>query len=157
AISASNWLYYQLEAGELSEAAVVVDEMRALMLTRDISPIVMVNASVPVVLWESLDALPSYRQAVVDLKLTAGMVYTSRHVALSAGLLGALSDADLETASPWLRELARDLHLLGPGFRFWYQSFVVWEALIRKDAAHAARAEPELLRLSSASGRPLDE
>jgi len=160
AISASNWLYYQLEAGELSEAAVVVDEMRALMSTRDISPIVMVNASVSVVWWESLNALPSYRQTVarvLDLTLTTGMFYTSRHVALSAGLMGALSDADLETASQWLHELARDLHLLGPGFRFWYQSFVVWEALIRKDAAHAARAEPELLRLSSAGGRPLDE
>jgi DNA-binding SARP family transcriptional activator len=49
------------------------------------------------------------------------------------------------------------VHLLGPGFRFWYQSFVVWEALIRKDVASAARAVPELLRLSAASGRPLDE
>jgi LuxR family transcriptional regulator, maltose regulon positive regulatory protein len=160
AISAANWLYYQLEAGELSEAALVVDEMRALVSTRDVSPIVVVNASVPVVWWESLNAIPSYRQTiarVLDLTLTTGMFYTSRHVALSAGLVGALSDADLDTASPWLRELARDVHLLGPGFRFWYQSFVVWEALIQKDAAHAARAEPEMLRLSSASGRPLDE
>jgi DNA-binding SARP family transcriptional activator len=160
AISAANWLYYQLEAGELSEAAIVVDDMRALMSTRDISPVAAVNASVPVIWWESLNALPSYRQTVarvLDLTLTMGMFYTARHIALSAGLLGALNDADLETASPWLREFARDVHLLGPGFRFWYQSFVVWEALIRKDVALAARAEPELLRLSSASGRPLDE
>jgi DNA-binding SARP family transcriptional activator len=120
----------------------------------------VVNASVPVIWWESLNALPSYRETVarvLDLTLTTGMFYTSRHVALSAGLVGALSDADLDTASPWLREFAREVHVLGPGFRFWYQSFVVWEALIRKDAAQAARAEPELLRLSSASGRPLDE
>jgi LuxR family maltose regulon positive regulatory protein len=160
AISASHWLYYQLEAGELSEAAIVVDEMRALMSSRDVSPVVVVNASVPVIWWESLNALPSYRQTVarvLDLTVMTGMFYTSRHVALSAGLVGALSDADLETAAPWLRELARDVHLLGPGFRFWYQSFVVWEALIRKDAAHAARSEPELQRLSLASGRPLDE
>src|SRR5262245_2024767 len=160
AISAAHWLYYQLEAGELSEAAIVVDEMRALASTRDASPVVVVNASVPVIWWESLNALPSYRQTVarvLDLTLTTGMFYTARHVALSAGLVGALSDADLDTASPWLREFARDVHLLGPGFRFWYQSFVLWEALIRKDAALAARAEPELLRLSSASGRPLDE
>jgi len=160
AISAAHWLYYQLEAGELSDAAPAVDEMRALLSTRDISPIAAVNASVPVIWWESLHALPSYRQTVarvLDLTLTTGMFYTSRHVALSAGLVGALSDADLDTASPWLREFARDVHLLGPGFRFWYQSFVVWEALIRKDLAHAARAEGELLRLSAASGRPLDE
>jgi ATP/maltotriose-dependent transcriptional regulator MalT/DNA-binding SARP family transcriptional activator len=160
AISAAHWLYYQLEAGELSEAAIVVNEMRALMSTRDASPVVVVNASVPVIWWESLNALPSYRQTVsrvLDLTLTTGMFYTARHVALSAGLVGALSDADLDTASPWLREFARDVHLLGPGFRFWYQSFVVWEALIRKDVASAARAVPELLRLSAASGRPLDE
>jgi ATP/maltotriose-dependent transcriptional regulator MalT/DNA-binding SARP family transcriptional activator len=160
AISAANWLYYQLEAGELSEAALVVDEMRALVSTRDVAPIVVVNASVPVVWWESLNAIPSYRQTiarVLDLTLTTGMFYTSRHVALSAGLVGALSDADLETATPWLGELARDVHLLGPAFRFWHQSFIVWEALIRKDAAYAVGAEPELLRLSSASGRPLDE
>src|SRR5262249_60410288 len=77
AISASNWLYYQLEAGELSEAAIVVDEMRALMSTRDISPIVMVNASVTVVCVESLNACPSYRRSVdlgVGLTMQTDMV-----------------------------------------------------------------------------------
>src|SRR5262249_56184014 len=44
-----------------------------------------------------------------------------------------------------------------PGFRFWHRWFVVWEALIRNDFARAASHQPEMLRLSQASGRPLDE
>ena len=137
-MSASHWLLYQLEAGELSEAAVVVDEMRALMSSRDVSPVVVVNASVTVVWYEATQraaVLPADGRSRARPDAMTGMFYTSRHVVLSAGLMGALSDADLETARSVASRARRDVHLLGPGFRFWYHSFVVWEALIRGDAA----------------------
>jgi len=71
--------------------------------------------------------------------------------------MGALSDGDLVTAAAWLKELGRDVHHLGPMFRFWYHWFIVWEALIRRDVARATTYQPEMLRLALEAGRALDE
>ena len=146
--------------GDFSGLDAIADEMRALLRARDSSPVVAVNASMTVVWYETAKALPSYRRTVtgmLELARTTGMFYTARHVVLSGGLVGALSDGDLATAGAWLRELERDVHLLGPGFRAWHHWFVVWEALIRKDVARAASYQPEMLRLAQAAGRPVDE
>ena len=146
--------------GDFSGLDAIADEMRALLRARDSSPVVAVNASMTVVWYETAKALPSYRRTVtgmLELARTTGMFYTARHVVLSGGLVGALSDGDLATAGAWLRELERDVHLLGPGFRAWHHWFVVWEALIRKDVARAASYQPEMLRLAEADGRPVDE
>ena len=159
-MTAVNWLHYQAQAGDLMKAAVVVDEMRAVMQARDSSPIMAVNASMTVVWYEAMMALPSYRQTVtrmLELAQTTGMFYTARHVILGGGLLGALSDGDLRTAASWLRELERDVHLLGPLFRFWHCWLIVWEALIRRDVARAASYQPEMLRLASRDCGPLDQ
>jgi LuxR family transcriptional regulator, maltose regulon positive regulatory protein len=55
-----------------------------------------------------------------------------------------------------LRELEVDVRLLGPMFRFWHHRCIVWEALIRRDAARAASYQPEMLRLAELDGCPLD-
>jgi DNA-binding SARP family transcriptional activator len=160
AMAAANWLQYQLQQGDLSETAVVVDEMRVLMQARDISPVMVVNAAMTVAWYEALTAAPSYRRTVVqmlELTQTTGMFYTARHVVLAAGLLGALSDGDLEIGATWLRELERDVHLLGPVFRFLHHWFIVWEALIRGEVARAVSYQPEMVRLALLDGRPLDE
>ena len=153
-------VHYQWMIGDFSGLDAIADEMRALLRARDSSPVVAVNASMTVVWYETAKALPSYRRTVtgmLELARTTGMFYTARHVVLSGGLVGALSDGDLATAGAWLRELERDVHLLGPGFRAWHHWFVVWEALIRKDVARAASYQPEMLRLAQAAGRPVDE
>jgi LuxR family transcriptional regulator, maltose regulon positive regulatory protein len=160
AMAAANWLQYQLQQGDLSETAVVVDEMRVLMQARDISPVMVVNAAMTVAWYEALTAAPSYRRTVVqmlELTQTTGMFYTARHVVLAAGLLGALSDGDLEIGATWLRELERDVHLLGPVFRFLHHWFIVWEALICGEVARAVSYQPEMVRLALLDGRPLDE
>src|SRR4029450_3819666 len=82
---------------------------------------------------------------------------SARHAVLCGGLMGALSDGDLATAAPWLHELDRDVHRLGPMFRFWQHWFRVWEALIRRDVARASTYQPEMLRLALEAGRALDE
>src|SRR5438034_1353186 len=64
AITALNWFFYHWQLGDLATAALVVDEMRALMRAPDVSPVVAVNASMTVVLHEWLSALPSYRRTV---------------------------------------------------------------------------------------------
>jgi len=159
-MTAVNWLMYQWQVGDFSGVDVVADEMRALMRARDISPVIAVNASMTVAWYEAAKALPSYRRTVaemLELARTTGMFYTARHVVLCGGLMGAISDGDLETAAPWLRELERDVHLLGQGFRYWHHWLVVWEALIRGDVERAANYQPEMLRLARAGGRPLDE
>jgi ATP/maltotriose-dependent transcriptional regulator MalT/DNA-binding SARP family transcriptional activator len=158
--TAVSWLIHQHQRGALAEAAAVFDEMRALMQSRDVSPVMAVNAAMTVAWYETLTANPSYRRTVarmLELAQTTGMFYTARHVVLGAGLMGALSDGDLATAAAWLGELERDVDLLGPGFRFWRHWFVVWDALLRNDATRAAGYQPEMLRLSRVSGRPLDE
>ena len=81
----------------------------------------------------------------------------ARHTVLCGGLMGALSDGDLETSTSWLQELARDVHRRGPMFRFWYHWFLVWEALIRRDVARATTYQQEMLRLALEAGRVLDE
>jgi DNA-binding SARP family transcriptional activator len=104
-------------------------------------------------------ALPECRHtvsAMLELAQTTGMFYSSRHLALCAGVMASLSDGDVETAAPWLREIERDIDLLGPGIRAWHRWFVVWDALLRHDVARAASHQPELLRLARESGRPLD-
>ncbi len=154
------WAHYQWFFGDFSGIESVADEMRGLMHARDSTPVVAVNASMTVVWYEAARALPSYRTtvaAMLELARTTGMFYTARHVALSGGLMAALSDGDVATATAWLRELERDVHLLGPGFRYWHSWFLVWEALIRRDVARAASHQPEMLRLARAAGRPGDE
>jgi DNA-binding SARP family transcriptional activator len=159
-MAAANWFMYQWQVGDFSGVDVVADEMRALMRTRDILPVVAVGASMTVAWYEAAKALPSYRSTVtemLELARTTGMFYTARHVVLCGGLMGAISDGDLETTASWLRDLERDVHLLGPGFRYWHHWLVVWEALVRGDVERAASYQPEMLRLALAAGRPLDE
>ena len=160
AIAAIAWFHHQLQAGDLAKVAAVVDEMRAVMRVRDVSPIEVLDASMVVAWYEAATALPSYRRTVaqvLELAQTTGAFYTARHVALCGGLTGALSDGDLETSASWLRELERDVHRLGPMFRFWHHWFIVWDALIRRDVGRAATYQPEMLRLALLEGCVLDE
>ena len=159
AIAAVAWFRHQLQAGDLAKVAAVVDEMRTVMRARDVSPIVAVNATMVVAWYEAATALPSYRRTVaqmLELAQTTG-VYSARHYALCGGLMGALSDGDLATSGPWLQELERDVHRLGPMFRFLHHWFIVWDALIRRDVARAATYQPEMLRLALLEGCALDE
>jgi hypothetical protein len=115
------------------------------MRARDVSPIAAVDASMVVAWYEAAMALPSYRRTLaqmLELVKTAGTFYSARHSVLCAGLMGALSDGDLETSASWLQELERDVHRLGPMFRFWHHWFIVWDALIRRDVARAATISP---------------
>src|SRR4029077_9625089 len=133
--------------------------MRAVLGARELSPVAVANASMPVVWYEAFTAQPSYRRTVtnvLDLVRTTGMFYTARHVILCGGLVGALSDGDVETAETWRRELEVDMHRLGPLFRLWHHRSVVWQALIQRDAARAMSYQPEMLRLAEAIGCPLD-
>jgi ATP/maltotriose-dependent transcriptional regulator MalT/DNA-binding SARP family transcriptional activator len=157
AIAAASLVHFEVQRGDLGRVAPLIDDMRAYVRGRD--AVFAVNASGPIAWYEMMLARPSYRRTVSDmleLSRTMGMFYSSRHLALGAGIAGALSDGDVETAAPWLRELERDLDLLGTGFRDWHRWFVVWEALIRNDLARAADHQPELLRLAHESGRPTD-
>jgi LuxR family transcriptional regulator, maltose regulon positive regulatory protein len=159
-IAAVVWFYHQLQAGDLAKVAAVVDEMRAVMRARDVSPVAVVDASMVVAWYEAATALPSYRRTVaqvLEMAQTTGAFYTARHVALCGGLTGALSDGDLETSASWLRELERDIHRLGPMFRYWHHWIIVWEALIRRDVARAGTYQPEMLRLALLAGCALDE
>ena len=122
--------------------------------------IAAVDASMVVAWYEAAMALPSYRRTLaqmLELVKTAGTFYSARHSVLCAGLMGALSDGDLETSASWLQELERDVHRLGPMFRFWHHWFIVWDALIRRDVARAATYQPEMLRLALLEGCALDE
>ncbi len=157
AIAAGSLIHFEAQCGDLARITLLVDDMRAYLRGGD--AVFAVNASGPIAWYEMLLALPSYRRTVsgmLELSRTRGMFYSSRHLALSAGIAGALSDGDVDAAAPWLRELERDLDLLGAGFRAWHRWFVVWEALIRNDLARAADHQPELLRLAGESGRPMD-
>jgi ATP/maltotriose-dependent transcriptional regulator MalT/DNA-binding SARP family transcriptional activator len=155
AMAAVHWVHYQLQVGDLASAAVIADEMGAVTRDRTHSPVELVNARMPVVWYESFMALPSYRRTVasmLELVQSTGMFYTARHVILCGGLIGAVSDGDLETADAWLRELEVDVHQLGPLFRAFHHRVIVWQALIRGDVARAMRYHPEMLRLGELDG-----
>jgi DNA-binding SARP family transcriptional activator len=160
ATAAVIWFHHQLQTGDLTTVAAVVDEMRGAMRVRDVAPLEAVNASMVVAWYEAAMALPSYRHTVaqmLELAKATGASYTARHIALLGGLTGALSDGDLETSASWLRELERDIPRLGPWFRFWHHWLIVWEALIRRDVERAATYQPEMLRLARLEGCVLDE
>jgi len=160
AIAIGAWIHFEVQRGDLAKVAGLIDDLRAILRDRNASPVFAVNASGPVAWYEALMALPSYRRTVSDrLELTrsTGMFYSSRHLALMAGIVGALSDGDVEAAAPWLREIERDLGVLGPGFRAWHRWFVVWDALVRNDIVGAAGHQPEMVRLAREGGSPLDE
>src|SRR4029450_3117153 len=134
AITAIIWFHHQLQAGDLARVAVVVDEMRTVMRARDVSATTAVNAGMVVAWDEAATALPSYRNTVartLELAHTSGAFQSlretgwgsARHTVLCGGLMGALSDGDLATAAPWLHELDRDVHRLGPTFRLWQTQF----------------------------------
>jgi ATP/maltotriose-dependent transcriptional regulator MalT len=159
AMAIVNWIHYQIQFGDVASASAVVDEMRRVARARDVSPVAIVNASMPVAWYEAITAVPSYRDTVarvLELSRTTGVYYTARHVVLSSGLLAALSDGDVETAGAWLHELEKDVHLLGPMFRCWHQWFLVWQSLLLGDVSRAATLQPELLRLAELEGCPLD-
>ena len=158
AITAVIWFYYYYRFGDCAKAAVVADEMRALLCARNISPIVKVNASMTVVFHEFAYMLPSYRRTVtemLDLVRTTGILQAAKHVTLSLGIRAALSDGDLKMADIWIRELEKDLNTLGPGHKGWYFTFIVRTALVRGDLERAAAQQPEMLRLALAGGQPL--
>ena len=48
AITVWNWIHFELQRGDLSKAAAMIDEMRAFLPTRDASPVFAVNASATV-------------------------------------------------------------------------------------------------------------
>jgi LuxR family transcriptional regulator, maltose regulon positive regulatory protein len=159
AMAVVTWMLYQLEVGQLARASVVIDEMRTVIRGRDVSPVSVVNASMPIVWYEAFTAQASYRETVtrmLDLARSTGMFYTARHIILCGGVVGALSDGDLETAEAWQRELEVDVHTLGPMFRFWHHRAIVWAALIRRDVARASSYQAEMLRLAEQLGAPLD-
>jgi DNA-binding SARP family transcriptional activator len=158
AITALTWFYYHYQLGNCAKASVVADEMRLLMRARDVSPIVAVNASMTVALYEFAYLVPSYRQTVADmlaLVRTTGMLHIAMHVTLSVGIRAALSDGDLETADIWIREMGIDLDSLGLGYRDWYYMFITRAALLRGDLDKAAALRPEMVRLCVAAGAPL--
>jgi ATP/maltotriose-dependent transcriptional regulator MalT/DNA-binding SARP family transcriptional activator len=160
AIAAVAWFQHQLQAGDLAKVTVVADEMRTVMRARDVSPIAAVNASMVVAWYEAAMALPSYRRTValmLERVQTAGGSSPAKCMVLCGGLMGALSDGDLHTSALWRQELERDVHRLGPVFRFWHHWFIVWDALIRRDVGRAATYQPEMLRLALLGGGALDE
>jgi LuxR family transcriptional regulator, maltose regulon positive regulatory protein len=158
AITALTWFYYHYQLGNCAKASVVSDEMRLLMRARDVSPIVAVNASMTVALYEFAYLVPSYRQTVADmleLVRSTGILHIAMHVTLSVGIRAALSDGDLETADIWIREMGIDLDSLGLGYRDWYYMFITRAALLRGDLDKAAALRPEMVRLCVAAGAPL--
>jgi len=160
AIAAVTWFQYQLQSGDLARVATVVDDMRAVMRARDVSPVAAVNAGMVVAWYEAAMALPSYRRTVeqiLELVPTTGGSSPAKRTVICGGLMGSLSDGDLETSASWLRELQRDVYHLGPMFRFWHHWFIVWEALIRGDIGRASMYQPEMLRLAFQSGCFLDQ
>ena len=158
AITAVVWFYYYYRLGDCAKAAVVADEMRALLCDRNISPIAKVHASMTVVFHEFAYVLPSYRRTVtemLDLVRTTGISTVAMLLTLSFGIRAALSDGDLKTADIWIREMEKHLNAVGPGNKSWYFMFIVRTALLRGDLERAAAQQPEMLHLSLAGGQPL--
>ncbi len=159
AIAALNWYLWNVQRGDLAQATLPVDDMRAVMRARDVSPITAVHASMVVIADEMFSGLPSYRRTVAEiLEVTrpTGAIVTAKHGALGFGVFAALSDGAVETAEAWLRETEGDLPMVGPGFRGWHHQFVARAAELRGDLRRAAAHQPEMLRLSLAAGWKLD-
>jgi LuxR family transcriptional regulator, maltose regulon positive regulatory protein len=152
-----NWLVYYWELGDIPKAGHVVDEMRALARANNVSPIAALTAAFGLAWHEALLALPSYRTTAsytLDLAQKCGFE-PGKYGALNTGLIGALSDGDLETAGPWLQESVKHLNVAHPGYSFFSHWMVVWEALIRGDILRAASYQPEMLRIGIRDGWPV--
>lgn len=160
ALTAMNWVQYHYEIGQMTTAAVVLDEMRGLISAAGTSPIVATNASMSVCACEFLLAFPTYRQTVnrvLELAQSKGMFYAAKFAVLGYGLFAALSDGDMGLATLWLHELDKEAHLLGPGFHCFYRICSVWRALLANNLEVAAMHQPDMLRLGIRDGWPLEE
>ena len=156
-IALVNWSVYYWELGNVSKAALVVDEMRALARAKDVPLISSMTAAFGLAWHEALSALPSFSATVsytLEFSQKAGFE-PGKYGALTAGLIGALSDGDLETAGPWLQEIVKNLDVAPPGYAFFSHWVVVWEALIRGEIPRAARHQPEMLRIGLLDGWPV--
>jgi DNA-binding NtrC family response regulator len=159
-ITAFNWFQYTMQRGDLRLTDRVAEAMRTLMQTPDVSPTVAVCASMTVVWHEWMTGNPSYRDTVsrtIELAYSAGMLFTTRHSTIGAGLFGALSDGDTETIDRWLQELEKELASMGPGYRGWYHQFAMRAALLRGDRASVEHHRTHLLGLVREGGAPLHE
>jgi DNA-binding SARP family transcriptional activator len=159
-IAAQNWLQYYTETGNLTKAAAIVDDVRSVAAMQGCSPVIFVNASMAVSWYEWLYAVPSYRHTVsrvLEVAVASGMFYVGKHLTLANGLFGAFSDGDAESAEAWIREIAKDVHLFGPGLNCYYQLALVRRALLDEDIEGAAAHQPEMLRLGIIAGWPLME
>jgi LuxR family transcriptional regulator, maltose regulon positive regulatory protein len=159
AITALNWCYYHYQLGDCAKAATVAEEMRAVMRSRSIPPVVKVIASMAVTLQELAYAIPSYRETVsemLDLVRTTGVSHhAAKHSTLGLGITTALSNGDLDTVDTWIQEIERDLTVVTPAYRGWSYGFIMRTALLRGDVDRAAAHQPEMLRSQLASGAPL--
>jgi LuxR family transcriptional regulator, maltose regulon positive regulatory protein len=149
-----NWSGYYWQLGNIPKASLVIDEMRSLMRDRDVSPSVAMTAGIGVVWHEALAALPSYKRTVSEMLEQSHRTgfEAAKYNALMAGIIGALSDGDLETGDPWLRELLKNFEVRSHGFTFFAYWAIVWTALIRNDFSRAASNQPEMLRLGISDG-----
>jgi hypothetical protein len=102
--------------------------------------------------------LPSYRITVahtLELAQKSGFE-PIKYATLMVGLIGALSDGDLETAGPWLEIIANNCDTAPPLYSFLSHWMIVWGALVMDDVPRAIRSQPEMLQAGLRDGWPLN-
>jgi LuxR family transcriptional regulator, maltose regulon positive regulatory protein len=153
-----NWLIYHWELGNVAKAVLVVDELRTITHDRHIPPIPSMTAAFGVAWHEALSALPSYKLTVahtLELAQKSGFE-PIKYAILMVGLIGALSDGDLETAGLWLEEIPKNIDLAPSGYSFISYWMRVWGALSMGDVPRAIREQPEMLQVGLRDGWPLN-
>ena len=116
------------------------------------------TAAFGVAWYEALSALPSYRFTVahtLELAQKSGFE-PIKYAMLMVGLIGALSDSDIETAGPWLEIIANNRDTAPPLYSFLSHWMVVWGSLVMDDVPRAIRGQPEMLQAGLRDGWPLN-
>jgi DNA-binding SARP family transcriptional activator len=160
ALTAVNWVQYHYQIGQVSKAVAVLDEMRVLSNSLDVSPVVAINASMSVCACEFLLGLPSYRQTVskaLELAQSKGTFYAARFSTLAHGLFSALSEGDIDLTNQWLHEFEKEARFVGKGFYCFHRICSVWKAMIENNIDGAAVLQSEMLELGIRNGWPLEE
>ena len=153
-----DWLIYHWELGNIAKAALAVDELRSIAHDRHAPPIPSMTAGFGVAWYEALSALPSYRFTVahtLELAQKSGFE-PIKYAILWVGLIGALSDGDLETAGPWLEIIGNNSDTAPPLYSFLSHWMLVWGALVMDDVPRATRGQPEMLQAGLRDGWPLN-
>jgi DNA-binding SARP family transcriptional activator len=148
---------YHYGGGDLQQLEIVLDMLRELLRTPDVSPLARLTVSWVEAAHANLSSMYARcSKAVSDgLALAAASgIHVMDYMLMGQGALCSLKSEDPATAGKYLRKMAGSLSGAKPWEESFYHYVAGWEALLRGDLAQASLHSKQGLKLCEDVGNP---